>query len=422
MREPLGSFTDDYDIAPVALTAGDVDGFYDGFANRVIWPLFHGFSTNCDFDPAYWESYRRVNRKFAEAVRRQLRPDDVVWVHDYHLMCLATELRRAGVRNRLGFFIHIPFPPLDTFRLLPWRERLVGDLRAFDLLGFQTSTDARYCRDCMDELDSRKVTARRGSDRALPPLHTPPTRGFPISIDFRRYSRLARSEPVIAALRAAKKAFGDQIVVLGVDRLDYSKGLPHKLAAFRRALEKYPQLCGRVTQLQHVVPSRESVREYRALKRQIERMVGALNGEMSTTSWIPVRYHFGSLDPEVLCAHYRLARVALVTSLRDGMNLVAKEYCAAQVDSDGTLVLSEFAGAAEELGPEALLINPYDLEGTSDALYAACNLSPEERGARMRRLRAQIERHDVFQWVDDFIGVLQATPDRDDYQTRAVVV
>lgn len=407
---------DGFSLVPVTLTREDVEEFYEGFSNQVIWPLFHDQFNHCDFDPRYWDAYRRVNRKFASVVAGVIDAEDIVWVHDYHLMSLGAELRAVGVGNPLGFFNHIPFPSPDIFRRLPWRDRILDDLQAFDLIGFQTRDDEEHFHASLTPSQSRQARRRRwhsGSlDRSAAAQRKAGTGHFGISIDYDSFHGTAGTEAVADQARQLKRDIGDRIVLLGVDRLDYSKGLQAKLSAFRYALQQHPELCEQVTLVQYVVPSRQNVPEYNALQEKLERTVGAINGELSRPAWIPIHYCFGTLERDQLCAYYRMANVCLVTSLKDGMNLISKEYCACQVDDPGVLILSEFTGAAIELWDDVLIVNPYNVKETAAAIYRACTMPLAERTQRMRRLNEKIRRNDVLHWVDNFVEALQDASER----------
>jgi trehalose 6-phosphate synthase len=394
-----------YDLIPVQLTDDEVHGFYEGFANGILWPLFHDMVGRCDFEPAHWYTYLRVNRKFAACVRAHSRPDDFVWVQDYQLIHVAQLVRElAGPWPRLGFFLHIPFPPLDIFLRLPWRSQILNALLAYDVLGFQTARDSRNFLDCLRALAPEiEIKEGNGIARAVIGGRTVPIGAFPIRIDADAFEESARSAEVMQRMQDLRRKIGPAQLVLGIDRLDYTKGLPERLEAFGSALRRYPELREKVILFQYVVPSREGVAAYQALKARVERLVGEINGEFSTAGWVPVQYHYRSLSRRDLVAFYRMARVCLVASLKDGMNLVAKEFCACQVDGGGVLVLSEFAGAAAQLQGGALLVNPHDIEGMADALHRAFTMSPEERRRRMDTMRRVVSEEDIFWWVDSYL-------------------
>ncbi len=413
-----------YQLAPVALSMQEQAGFYYGFSNEVLWPLFHDLQSLCNFDPGYWRSYCDVNRKYAQVVRACAHTDDFVWVHDYQLLLLGTELRHAGFGAPLGFFLHIPFPPLDIYLKLPWRFTLLRALLDFDLIGFQTLRDQRNFTDCVRTLLPEAGITHRGQMVQLGEREVR-VGSFPIGIDAAAFERQARSGQVAAAAEALRAEVHHRELLLGVDRLDYTKGIPLRLEAFRTALRKYPQLQERVTLIQVVVPSRDDIPQYRDLKIRIEQLVGEINGEFTRPGgWVPIHYVYRALDRLDLIAYYRAAQIALVTPLKDGMNLVAKEFCACSVDRTSVLILSEFAGAAAQLQQGALLVNPYDLDGTADAIHRAWQLPAAERRRRMSLLRRNVRRQDVFRWVNRFLEAaiardLDAFPLPDDYLPSA---
>jgi trehalose 6-phosphate synthase len=392
-----------YTLEPVELTGEEVAGYYHGFANEVIWPLFHDLPGRCNFDPARFPVYRSVNRKFVESIVVNTAAGDYIWVQDYHLMLVADEMRRAGHARRSGFFLHIPFPPLDVFMKLPWRFEILRGLLAYDLLGLQTARDLRNLLDCLRTLvPDARVASRRTAATVGVDGHELRLGAFPIGIDQRRFSSGARSRPVEERAWYIHEDLPERKLILGVDRLDYTKGIPERIQALGRALERYPELRGNVTFIQVVVPSREDVPEYAQLKQEIERLVGQVNGRFTQSGWTPIHYIYRSLEWEELLAYYRTCEVAFITPLKDGMNLVAKEYCACSLD-DGVLVLSEFAGVAAQFRSSALLVNPFDVDGMAGALHRALTMEPDERAARMRRLRRNVARQNVFWWVDAFL-------------------
>jgi trehalose 6-phosphate synthase len=407
--EPLAEATRDsgYNVVPVSLSQTERDEFYYGYSNEVIWPLFHDLQNFCNFEPAYWQTYKQVNDRYADAIVRNARPDDFVWVHDYHLMYVAQALRersRSQKLSALTFFLHIPFPPYDIFTKLPQQRRLLHALLQFDLLGLQTRRDVRNFLQCVRRvMPDAKVLSRddlhvvRFENRKIRLRH------FPIGIDFGAFENGAKSESVAHRSHQLRARFPDCQLILGSDRLDYSKGIPERLRAFRNALERYPELRGRVVLIQIVVPSRVDIPRYHEFKGRIDRLVGDINGRFSTNNWIPVQYHFRALNREELLAHYRACDIAFLTPLKDGMNLVAKEYCACRFDEDGVLILSHFAGAAEQLKPDALLVNPYDVEEMADTIFNAFYMSKTERSRRMKRMRRVVRKQNVFWWVDSFL-------------------
>jgi trehalose 6-phosphate synthase/phosphatase len=405
-REPLAEATRDagYKVVPVALSESERDEFYYGYSNEVIWPLFHDLQNFCNFEPAYWQTYQQVNQRYAEVIAHHYQPGDFIWVHDYHLMYVAQALREQDVRAVLTFFLHIPFPPYDIFAKLPQQQRLLRALLQFDLLGFQTRRDLRNFLQCVRRvmLDAETVPHR---DLQSIQFEKREIRlgYFPIGIDFDSFESGAKSEAVARRSQELRGAFPDCQLILGLDRLDYSKGIPERLRAFGNALERHPELHGRVVLIQVVVPSRVEIPRYHEFKQRIDRLVGDINGRFSTSTWWPVQYHFRSLEREDLLAHYRGCDIAFVTPLKDGMNLVAKEYCACRISNDGALILSQFAGAAEQLKAGALLVNPYDVEQVADTILQAFRMSAAERSTRMKRMRRVVREENVFWWVDSFL-------------------
>jgi trehalose 6-phosphate synthase/phosphatase len=393
-----------YELSPVLLTEEQKLNYYRGFANEIIWPLFHDLQSRCRFEPAYYYTYRAVNHLFAEQIVRHAGPDDFVWIHDYHLMSVAMELRAMRRANRLAFFLHIPFPPLDIFLRLPWRYQILRDLLAHDLLGFQTQRDRRNFVQCVRALIK---DVRVGSKGLRTTIHLEGrdihAGVFPIGIDFDQFARGAASQEVSEEAWYVHEHEPERKIYLGVDRLDYTKGIPEKLLAFRSALRRFPQLHERIVLFQLVVPSRWEIPEYAGLKTEIEGLVGEINGEFSRAGWAPVQYFFRSLERRELLALYRTAEVLLTTPWKDGMNLVAKEYCACNVDESGVVILSEFAGALAQMHRNSLQVNPHDIEGMAEAIFQAYSMPLEERRDRMHRLRQSIRRQDVFWWVDSFL-------------------
>ena len=392
-------------LRPVTLTEEEQHGFYHGFSNEIVWPLFHDLQSLCNFIPDYWRVYCAVNRKYAEAIAAEAENGGFIWVHDYHLMNVAQELRRHRRSARIAFFLHIPFPAPDIFMKLPWRLPLLNALLQYDLLGFQTPRDQRNFVECVRMLVTG-VTIR------LRPKASITTSGqrkvrigtFPISIDYESFARRAAAMDVAGRAAGLRALLPDRQLLLGVDRLDYTKGIPLRLKAFANALERYPQLRERVTLIQVVVPSRADIPRYRELKTEIEQLVGEINGRFTRPGgWVPIHYVFRSLVPADLLAYYRVAEIALVTPLKDGMNLVAKEYCACSIEQECVLILSEFAGAAAQMQHDALLVNPYDIEGVADAIHRAYAMGIAERRRRMRRMRRAVREHDIFRWVGSFL-------------------
>ena len=393
-----------YELVPVPLSEKERDGFYSGFSNQIVWPLFHDLISLCHFAPAYWSAYETVNERFAEVTARAAAPDDFIWVHDYHLMRMATALRARGVTSRMAFFLHIPFPPLDVFLKLPWRFEVLQSLLDYDLVGFQTVRDRRNFVQCVRLLlPDARVNGRGAVWTVRAGARSLRIGSFPISIDAADFEQRARAPEAVAKAELIRSGENERRIVLGVDRLDYTKGVPQKLEAFRALLRARPEHQQRLTLFQVVIPSREDIPRYQEHKALVDGLVGEINGEFTRGGWAPIQYIHRSLDATRLSAYYRAADVALVTPLKDGMNLVSKEYCASRVEGDGVLILSEFAGAAAELQSGAILVNPFDIEGVAEAIHAAATMPAEEQRERMRKLRRAVRSNDIYRWLDTFL-------------------
>ncbi len=394
-----------YTLRDVPLTRDEVDGYYQGFANEILWPLFHDLPSRCNFDPDYWPIYEAVNAKFAAAVAEHVGAEDYLWVHDYHLILLGREARRLGLRQRAGFFLHIPFPPPDLFFKLPWRFQLLEALLDYDLVGFQTVRDRRNFLQCVRALlpGSRVRGAGAVVSLGVPERREIRVGAFPISIDFDDFARFAATAEVAQKAWLIHESLPRRQLVLGLDRLDYSKGIPERIRALSRALERFPELRRNITFVQVVVPSRTDVAEYKRLRDEIERLIGRVNGRFTSAGWTPIHYIFRSLSRVELVAYYRTCEIALVTPLKDGMNLVSKEFCACSLDHNSVLILSEFAGAAAQLQHGALLVNPHDIDATAQALWDAFRMPQSERAQRMQALRRTIRQQNIYRWVDTFL-------------------
>jgi len=385
-------------LKAVRLTAAEVQGFYEGFSNGVLWPLFHYLPERVPVDTSDWEIYRKVNEHFADAVASAWKPGDRIWVHDYQLMLLPALLRARLPLASIGFFLHIPFPAPDLFRTLLWRRPLIEGLLGADVVGFHTHEYARHFMTTARMVLSLETTADHLWWKGRP-VHVG---AFPMGIDAVHFERLSRSPDVISRAKAIRDEARGRRLFVGVDRLDYTKGIPRRLLAFERLLEREPSWRGKVRFIQVAVPSRVDVGAYRAFRRQIDELIGRINGAYGTTESVPIHYLYRAIPQRELVALYRAADVMLVTPLRDGMNLVAKEFVAARTDDDGVLVLSEFAGAANELR-EALLVNPYDIDHVATVLSEALVLEKPERTRRMRALRAAVHSFTVNNWSSEVL-------------------
>ena len=386
---------------PVILTEEEQANYYEGFSNEVLWPLFHDLQSLCHFDPQYWDFYERVNRRFAEVTNASAEQSDRIWVHDYQLLRVAHALREMRPDALISFFLHIPFPPPDIFAKLPWRKEVLEGLLAYDFIGVQTTRDERnLAASVRSFVPSAKITGHSDQKTVVTARSRTRIQAIPISIDFKDFSASANSEAVVQRVEEIRNQAPGMEIAIGVDRLDYTKGIPERMRAFRAFLRRYPDFRRKLTLIQVVVPSREGILGYQHLLSDIERLVSAINGEFAEPGWTPIQYIHRSMPREELLALYRSAGIGLVTPLKDGMNLVAKEYCAAHVDNTGVLVLSEFAGAMAELRTGALIVHPYDELGIAEALRKALEMPDSERRRRMVRMRRQIGQSDILRWRD----------------------
>jgi trehalose 6-phosphate synthase/phosphatase len=389
-------------MAPVFLTEAEIHDFYEGFSNGTLWPTFHYFSELATYEPTHWQAYQAVNEKFCAAVLALAGPDDTIWVHDYQLLLLPEMLRQARPEATIGFFLHIPFPSYELLRVLPWGAELLRGMLGADLIGFHTYDYLHHFLSAVGHL----LGLPTHNGQVETPTRTVLVDAFPMGIDYARYAETAASEAAQAHEQAYRAALGSARTVLSIDRLDYTKGIAQRLRAFELLLRRHPEWQGRVSLLMVVVPSRDQVAQYAALKEEIDELVGRLNAQFGTIAWTPIQYFYRSFPFEELVGLYRLADVALVTPVRDGMNLVAKEFVASKVNGPGVLVLSERAGAAQELA-DALLINPTDTGQLADALHEALTMPPDEQLTRLAHLRELVQHYDVFAWTELFMNRLQ---------------
>ena len=393
----------DYDLAHVSLKRPDQRGFYEGISNAVLWPLLHGFEPTIQVGEAPWSSYVSANQAFADTASSTSSSGDVFWIQDYHLMLVPGLLRAKRSRARIGWFCHIPWPPPDTFGILPWREEILEGLLGADVLGFHLPEYAEHFRECVNRFTACRVSSDGTIQYRSRKVRTI---AAPIGIPVDELQALALDPDVAREVERIKETMGNRKLLLGVDRLDYTKGIPDRLAAFERLLKKERNARTKYALIQVMVPSRTDVKAYADLKEEIDRMVGDINGRFAETGRVPVHYLYRNLSQRALFAHYRAADVALVTPLRDGMNLVAHEYAAARMDEDGVLVLSEFAGAAKHL-KGAMLVNPYDVESTASTIQRALSMKPAEKKKRMRALRSAVMSLDVHRWADEYVSALE---------------
>ncbi len=401
----------------VKLTAEEVDGFYYGFSNRTIWPLFHYFLEYSEFELASWNTYKAVNQKFADAILEKASEDDIIWVHDYQLMLVPQMVREQWPNISIGFFLHIPFPSFEIFRTMPWREEVLQGLLGSDLIGFHTYDYERHFLSSVRRILGLEVSFNDiyVDNRVIK------VDSFPMGIDYKKFKNAAeehaqRNPDELSELqkRLNKHKISDpeNKFLLSIDRLDYSKGIAKRLYAFEYFLNKYPQYKEKVRLIILAVPSRSNVPQYQLLKKEIDELVGRINGEFATVSWTPIWYFYRSMPFENLIDLYTSSDIAWLTPLRDGMNLVAKEYIATRTDKTGVLILSEMAGSANEMN-ESLLINPNNFEQIADSLYEAINMPKEEQQARNGILQKRLERYNVEKWANDFMNSLKEQKDRD---------
>jgi trehalose 6-phosphate synthase/phosphatase len=387
-------------VVPVWLESDEARRFYEGFSNGILWPLFHYLPDQVPLYSKDWDAYERVNEHFAEVVAAHHQPGDLVWIHDYQLMLVPGMLRARLPDARIGFFLHIPFPASEVFRMLPARELLLEGLLGADLVGFHT---AAYMRHFASSL-LRILGIATDVDRIRVAGREVRLGVFPMGIDVAKFETLA-DDPAVASEVRTLRGSDVEALLVGVDRLDYTKGIPRRLLAFESLLRRHQSLRERVRLIQVAIPSRTTVDAYQEFQRQVDEIGGRINGAFATPRWVPLHYIHRSLSDRELLTLYRAADVMLVTPLRDGMNLVAKEFVASRTDGEGVLVLSEFAGAAAELA-EAIHVNPYDVDQTADAIHAALTMPEAERRTRMRGMRRRVLAHDVNHWVRSFLDAL----------------
>ncbi|MBN1208687.1 MAG: bifunctional alpha,alpha-trehalose-phosphate synthase (UDP-forming)/trehalose-phosphatase [Myxococcaceae bacterium] len=390
---------------PLYLSSSEVSRYYEGYSNRVLWPLCHYLPERVPRQDRDWEAYAKVNERFAELVARHYQPGDTIWVHDYQLMLVPGLLRQRLPEACIGYFHHIPFPSSEIFRPLPHREELLRGLLGADVVGFHTPGYVHHFSSTL----LRVLGLETDIDQITYEGRAVKLGAFPMGIDAAAFEGLAQEPGVLEEVRVLKERSAGQRLLVGIDRLDYTKGIPRRLLALQRLLEREPALRGRLRLIQVAVPSRTQVEDYATYREKVDELVGRINGLYGSVHNVPIHYLYRSFNERQLAALYRAADVMLVTPIRDGMNLVAKEFCAARPDEEGVLVLSEFAGAASELR-DAVIVNPYDVEATADAIEQALEMPAEERRKRMRSLRAQVKSRDVHWWVRHFLETLEAVP------------
>ncbi|MFX1239121.1 MAG: bifunctional alpha,alpha-trehalose-phosphate synthase (UDP-forming)/trehalose-phosphatase, partial [Promethearchaeota archaeon] len=389
---------DELDCYPISLTKEDIKYYYAGFCNTTIWPLFHYFIQYADYNNEFWKFYKSVNKKFFEKTIEILKPSDVVWIQDYHLLLLPKLIKTRFPEINIGFFLHIPFPSYEIFRLLPRRKELLDGVLGADLIGFHIYDYVRHFKSSVlrilgPEVEMNKILFK---DREIN------VDSFAMGIDYKKFSNAAKSLKTKEQVEKIRKELGDVKILLSVDRMDYSKGILQRLEAFKTFLEQYPEYRKRITLIFIVAPSRLKVEEYQLLKSDIDELVGRINGEYGTIDWVPIMYIHKTVQFENLVAFYNIADVALITPLRDGMNLIAKEYLSCKTDGKGVLILSETAGAAKQL-TEAIIVNTNNKEEIVEAIYDSMTISEEDQVKNMKIMQHRIEKYDVFKWAEDFV-------------------
>ncbi len=387
---------------PVFLTGQEIEDFYEGFCNETIWPNFHYFNQYIIYDDDMWKAYQKVNRKFAKALEKVAEPDDTIWIHDYQLLLLPAMIRSIFPKIGIGFFLHIPFPSYESFRLLPWRRELLMGMIGADFLGFHTYDDMRHFLSSVSRLagignSNGKINV--GNRKIM-------VDALPMGIDYQKYNDAASAPETLAREVRYRTSIGETKLILSIDRLDYSKGIPQRLRAFELFLKKHPEFKEKVSIIMVVVPSRDSVGKYKELKEEVDLLVGRINGHYGRLNWTPIHYFYRSFPLNALSAFYRMADVALVTPMRDGMNLVCKEFIASKLDKKGVLILSEMAGASKELS-DAIQINPNDIHELVDALHQALTMDEEEQIQRMEVMQKSLQRYNIHHWVALFMERLK---------------
>lgn len=389
-------------MSPIFLSKEDIRDFYEGFSNETLWPIFHYFMEYAEYERHLWEAYVRVNQKFCEEIIKHAEPGDTLWVHDYQLLLLPQMIRERLENANIGFFLHIPFPSYEVFRLLPWRRELITGMLGSDLVGFHTYDDMRHFLSSVERI----VGLSNTQGHIETGKRTLVVDSFPMGIDYEKYANTSKSEETINKANTYKESIKDCKLILSVDRLDYSKGIPQRLNAYEMFLEQYPEFREKVTLHMVVVPSRDKVEKYKALKEEVDEMVGRINGRFGRVAWTPIHYFYRSFPLPSLSAFYRLADIALVTPMRDGMNLVCKEYVASKEDNDGVLILSEMAGASKELS-DALIINPNNIEQITKTIYQALTMSAKEQKRRLKSMQGTIKKFNIHHWVNLFMDRLE---------------
>ncbi|MDD1757107.1 MAG: bifunctional alpha,alpha-trehalose-phosphate synthase (UDP-forming)/trehalose-phosphatase, partial [Methanotrichaceae archaeon] len=400
----------EFNSYPIFLSDSTMDKFYNGFCNKTIWPLFHYFTSNVAYDENNWIYYKKVNRSICDVVMQILRPDDIVWIHDYHLMLLPKLIKDRVPSVPIGFFLHIPFPSFEVFRLLPsnWRKEILEGLLGADLIGFHTQDYTQYFLRCV----LRILGYEHSTGQIIANNHLVKADTFPMGIDFQKYFDAANCPEVQKEKDELKRIFAEGKVILSIDRLDYTKGIISRLQGFETFLENNPQWQGKASLVIIVVPSRTKVDHYQQMRKQIEELVSRINGRFGSFNWIPILYHYKFIPFPKLIALYSISNVALITPLRDGMNLIAKEYLASKTDGKGVLIISEMAGASKEVR-EALIINPNDINEIAISLKDALEMPEDEQVRRNQIMQYRLKHHNIYRWANDFIQALLSIKEKE---------
>jgi trehalose 6-phosphate synthase/phosphatase len=404
-------------MRPIFLTEHEIRDFYEGFSNETLWPTFHYFLQHAEYEEDMWKAYESVNQKFCDEIIKYLEPEDTLWIHDYQLLLLPEKIREKQEKISIGFFLHIPFPSYEVFRLLPWRREILKGMLGADLVGFHTYDDMRHFLSSVNRI----VALSNHHGEIDTGNRTIFVDSFPMGIDYEKYAASAKSEDTMERINRYRQILKDQKLIISIDRLDYSKGIPQRLRAFEIFLETYPEFQQKVSLYMIVVPSRDKVEKYKKLKEEIDELVGRINGGYGRVSWTPIHYFYRSFPLEALSAFYRMADVALVTPMRDGMNLVCKEYLASKSENEkGVLILSEMAGASKELS-DAILINPNDIKQIVEALHAALHMDEDEQARRISIMQGILKKFNIYHWVNLFMERLDYIKERQEsLRTRII--
>lgn len=385
-----------YTLKRINLSQAEKDGFYYGFSNEVMWPICHTFISKANYEEEYWQSYQKVNQKYAENIKEELKEDDLVWIHDYHLALVPGYLQ-AKKDPAVSMFWHIPWPAWEAFRTIPWRKEIIEGLLASDFIAFHTDLFVYNFLSCAKKIGAEvdfenKTITHQGSETKV--------KSIPLGIDYQSFAELAHNEDYLKKTEAVKKSYNTEKLIFAVDRLDYTKGIEERLKAVDKFFEKYPEYIGEVTIVQRVAPSRTEVEEYQQMKERIDKKIAEINGKYQKDDWAPIKYFYGSVPQEELLPYYKAADVGLITASIDGMNLVAKEYLAVQ--DNGVLILSEFAGAAQYLD-SAIKVNPYHREELADGIYQALEMDEAEKKKRLKSAKEDLSYYDINWWRDHFL-------------------